>query len=360
MRGTKYVKWVGMAAILVAFVTFIQYQYHSAQREDNLAIDVNLNNNMENNIEAENADVTNNIKNKIDQGENVNLDNHVINNIDVTVDVHLSNNVENDVTGTNGGQETGKDRNGNTSNGDENGTKDASESGTGNGNKEDGTNNNGSTEENVWGVDSASITDNERISCVRNNFGEPKVWGRYLVDKNGVSFGLTEDEVNLLHDQGIKVLIIWNHFEDATGYDNGYAEANEAIQAAGDFGVPEGVALFADVEPIYPIDSGFIRGWYDAIEESAYEAGIYGIFDSDEELYQAFEAAAEENEVLLDDLYVWTASPNVGITTEENAPEYNPDSPESSTVIGWQYGIDSQSCNIDTNWFNGEYLDVLW
>ncbi|HWO96582.1 MAG TPA: hypothetical protein VNM45_09645 [Bacillus sp. (in: firmicutes)] len=38
-------------------------------------------------------------------------------------------------------------------------------------------------------------------------------------------------------------------------------EAEKAINYANDLGVPMGVALFADIEPGYPVDSEFIRGW---------------------------------------------------------------------------------------------------
>lgn len=61
---------------------------------------------------------------------------------------------------------------------------------------------------------------------------------------------------------------------------------------------------------------------------------IYGVFDPSEELYTSFEAAVENNEALLEDMYIWTASPNAGITTEVNAPAYNPDAPEGLTLIG--------------------------
>jgi hypothetical protein len=58
--------------------------------------------------------------------------------------------------------------------------------------------------------------------------------------------------------------------------------------------------------------------------------------------------------------WVWTAAPNVGITTEENAPEYNPEAPEDSLIAGWQYGIDAETCNIDTVHYNGDALEVFW
>ncbi len=297
-----------------------------------------LNNNIENNVDAENADVDNSIENNINSGDNNDIDNNVTNDINVSVDVNVTNNIYNNIEANSKDNSNGSDSN------------------NGNGNS----NGNNDTTENVWGVDSASLTTEDMLACVRENFGDPNVWGRYLGDNEDVSFGITEDEVDLLHSNDIEILVIWNHFTDATGYDKGESEAEAAIEMARDLAIPEDVALFANVEPIYPINSEFILGWHETIMDSEYSSGIYGIFDPNEELYAAFEAAAEENSDLLDNMYIWTAAPNEGITTEENAPDYNPEYPDEALIGGWQYGIDAETCNIDTNIFDGNVLDVLW
>ncbi|WP_264805763.1 glycoside hydrolase domain-containing protein [Cytobacillus sp. NCCP-133] len=166
--------------------------------------------------------------------------------------------------------------------------------------------------------------------------------------------------MELLQSNDIKILVIWNQFNDATGLENGQNEANAAIQFAQELGIPKGVAIFADIEPSYPVDSAFIEGWYQAMLESPYRPGIYGIFDPERALARAFEQASNGNSALLESTYVWTAAPSVGITTEERAPEYKPQAPEYALIAGWQYGIDAKSCNIDTNLFNGEIVNVLW
>ncbi|QKY68348.1 hypothetical protein [Lentibacillus sp. CBA3610] len=85
---------------------------------------------------------------------------------------------------------------------------------------------NGDNEQEIyWGVDSASYTDENIYQCVNENFGEPEVWGRYLGDKEGVSAGMDTNEVNLLHDNDVRILVIYNHFNEATGYDHGARHA---------------------------------------------------------------------------------------------------------------------------------------
>ncbi|WP_332695022.1 glycoside hydrolase domain-containing protein [Halalkalibacter lacteus] len=300
---------------------------------------VDINNSVENHINSENADIDNSIENHINSGHNNNIDNSITNDVNVSVDVNVTNYITNQISGDDreNDEETGNDENGENenSNGEE-------------------------TLEAVWGVDSASVTTEDLLACVRKNFGDPQVWGRYLDDKEGVSYGLTTDEIELLHSNDIQILVIWNHFTDGTGYKNGQNEANAAIESARDLGIPEGVALFANVEPIYPIDSAFIQGWHDVVSESEYNSGIYGIFAPSEDLYVAFETAAEENASILDEMYVWTAAPNEDLSTEENAPEYNPVYPDEALIGGWQYGLDAETCNIDTNIFDRNVLDVLW
>lgn len=208
-----------------------------------------------------------------------------------------------------------------------------------------------------WGVDSASTTDEGLYQCVNENFGHPEVWGRYLGDKEGVSAGLDANEVEFLHENGVRILLIHNHFSDATGYDNGVAEAEEAIAYAEGLDVPDGVALFGDIEPGYPVDSAFMEGWYDTLSASVYEPGIYGVFDEGSAIltaYNAMDQEARENTV------VWSAFPQSEITTKENAPEYNPQGPEDSLLYGWQYAIEADQCIIDTDLYQDEMLDYLW
>jgi len=212
----------------------------------------------------------------------------------------------------------------------------------------------------VWGIDSASETTTDFYACVKENFGDPVVFGRYLGEREGISVGLSAEQVEIIHAEGDYILPIYNHFNDATGYDNGVKHATEAIKMASDLGIPEDVAIFADIEPNYPVDAKFISGWFGTIVDSPYQSGIYGVFDPEQALFAAFQEAGQNNSAILEQNYIWTAAPNEGITAESKAPEFNPSAPEGSLAWGWQYGLDAETCNIDTNLFKRELIDVLW
>ncbi len=314
---------------------------------------MNGTNNIQNNIDNNGAEsAENNVENTIDNqgGEEVqnNITNNITNNVEVTVegDGDVVNSVTNSIT--NG-----------VTNGSGNGNGNGNDGGNGNGGG-DG-NNNGDGESGLaWGIDTASATNEEFNMCVRDNFGDPEVVGRYLGDKEGVSAGLTQEEVELIKSNNDEILLIHNRFSDATGFENGVQEGEEAISLAEELGAPEGTAIFADIEPTYPVNSDFIRGWYDALSSSAYVPGIYGIFSGDTDLAASYNQAVSGNSGIKEDTYLWTAAPNAGITTEADAPEYQPEAPEGAVVIGWQYGLDAQECNIDTNLFDNQYTDVLW
>jgi hypothetical protein len=312
----------------------------------------NVQNNVENNIDGNGeSSIENSIKNNIDSTEENEIDNIINNNIEVNVDVTIDNNVTNNIK---------NDAENNSSTNNEDNSESANKSDNQNKNNEKKNEKQQNSPELVWGVDSASMTTEEMCTCVEENFGTPSVWGRYLGTKEDVSKGISKEEASLIHSKGAKVLLIFNHFTEAVGYEKGKAEAAEAIRLAKNLGVPKGIAIFADIEPTYPVDSAFINGWYDGISSSPYKPGIYGIFDSERALFTAFNAAAENNENIKKNTYIWTAAPNIGITSEKNVPEFNPEVPKGSLTAGWQYGIDAKTCNIDTNLFKGEVLNVLW
>jgi len=232
-----------------------------------------------------------------------------------------------------------------------------------NGNNEDGNEKANTTidpKADYWGVDSASYTTEELYACVNENFGKPTVWGRYLGTIDGVSSGLTTEEVEYLHANGVKILLINNQFNNATGYENGVEQANIGISLAGELNAPEGVAIFADIEPNYPVDSAFIQGWFDTMMGSPYEPGIYGVFSPDSALVEAYQVSINENQEIQNKVILWTAYPHVDVTTQANAPANAAEAPEGSLLYGWQYGIDAATCNIDTNLFKGSLFDFLW
>ncbi|MEK4907650.1 glycoside hydrolase domain-containing protein [Niallia sp. FSL R7-0648] len=315
---------------------------------------VTINNTIENLLKGQiNGTTNNNITNNILSSNKAELANNILNDLDLNVDVNVSNEVN-----TNGKKESSNNENGDTNNNENN--KEDNGKKENDGNESNGNKDNKEETSYLWGIDSASETTEDFLACVRDNFGDPKVIARYLGTNEGVSHGLTADQVDLIHSNEADILLIYNGFTDATGYDNGVSEAKKAIELAKELEAPDGVAIFADIEPNYPVDAAFIEGWYAEVSKSTYEPAIYGIFDKDEALTASFNQAVKNKAEIKDNTFLWSASPNIGITTEEDAPEFKVDAPEESLAYGWQYGINDETCNIDTNLFDSNLTDVLW
>lgn len=211
----------------------------------------------------------------------------------------------------------------------------------------------------LWGVDSASFTTENLYRCTQENFGKPAFWGRYLGDRENISAGLTADEAAFLHSKNISILLIYNHVTDARGFDRGVTHAERAASMARELKVPEGRAIFVDIEPGYPIDSDFVKGWYQGMSAEKYMPAMYGVFAKEKELSAAFEKAVTE-EKDINQMLLWTAHPQTGISVKAKAPKYEPEAPSGAKTLGWQYGIDAKECNIDTNLFNRQIENYLW
>ncbi len=200
----------------------------------------------------------------------------------------------------------------------------------------------------IWGVDSSSSVDQELYDCVVGNFGPPDFWGRYLNTIPNVSEGLTAEEIALIKENGMKLLPIYNNFQEALGYREGTVAARNAIYNAERLGIDQGVFIFANIENFFEIDADWLIGWADVFFESNYRPGFYhdpieGGFSA------AYCEAVERSENVRVQTVLWSAEPEPGVTPKANHPSYNPASPDCpANVFAWQYGRDAEMCPIDT------------
>lgn len=212
----------------------------------------------------------------------------------------------------------------------------------------------------LWGVDSAATANESTYQCVISNYGKPKYWGRYLVTVQNAAEGLTATEVTFLHQRGIKVLPIYSAFTTATGYSRGQINARNAIFHAKRLHIPKDVVIFANVERFFSVDAEWIKGWVDTVYPSGYRPGFYhdpteGNFNN------AYCVASSQSDKVRRQAILWSAEPAPGVTTEAEAPKFNPIHPNcEANVWGWQYGRDSQTCPIDTNLITNKLYRHLW
>ncbi|WP_102028869.1 glycoside hydrolase domain-containing protein [Salirhabdus sp. Marseille-P4669] len=212
----------------------------------------------------------------------------------------------------------------------------------------------------IWGVDSSTNVTTELYNCVLNNFGKPEFWGRYLTTVPNASEGLTQEEMELLHNSGTRILPIYNKFTESRGYRAGRVIAQNAAFHAKRLGFPKGTVLYANVERFFSVDEAWIRGYVDAMFTTDYKPGFYhdpveGNFS------KAYCDAVANNEKVSQQSVLWSAEPEPGVTRRREAPTFNPRKvPCNANVWGWQYGRDAESCPIDTNLVDERMFNMMW
>lgn len=211
-----------------------------------------------------------------------------------------------------------------------------------------------------WGIDSAENVSEDLFQCVIHYFGYPGFWGRYLVRVPGISEGLTKQEISFIRNKGVKLLPIYNSFQEAKGYGQGKAAANNAVFNAQNLGIPKGTPLFANIEQFFQIDDEWIQGWTEAMVTSGYKSGIYndpvtGSFN------KAFCNAVKENEMIKTQNILWSSQPELEPSGPQNPPNYRPKVPDcGGNVWVWQYSRKITPCPIDTNLANSNLVNILW
>lgn len=212
----------------------------------------------------------------------------------------------------------------------------------------------------IWGVDSAVQVNEEMYDCVLNRFGKPEYWGRYLVTVPNAADGLTRDEISLIRSNGTKILPIYSNFKSAIGDRQARTVANNMVYQAKRLGIPKGKILFANIERYFAVDAAWITTYINSMNNSDYKAGIY--FDSLEKNFQlGYCEAISNNTNLANQVVLWSARPETGISKALNAPRFRPAKPPcQANVWGWQYGRDAKACPIDTNLINQRLFDLLW
>ncbi|WP_243299461.1 glycoside hydrolase domain-containing protein [Bacillus litorisediminis] len=199
-----------------------------------------------------------------------------------------------------------------------------------------------------WGVDSAAIADEELLSCVKNNYGMPDFWGRYLSTVPGASEGLTTNEINFLKSNGIKIMPIYNNFRNTVGKQQGIVAARNAIYRAKRLGIKDGTVLFANIERFFEVDANWLIGWVETMFSSTYRPGYYhdpvqGNFN------EAYCQAVAQSELVKNQSILWSAEPQTGVSSKTKIPRFRPQKPDCyATVWAWQYGRNSTECPIDT------------
>ncbi|WP_112180547.1 glycoside hydrolase domain-containing protein [Paraliobacillus zengyii] len=212
----------------------------------------------------------------------------------------------------------------------------------------------------LWGVDSTTNVTKDLYNSVLKKYRKPEYWGRYITSVEGVTEGLTQTEVELLHNSGTKILPIYSKFATAIGSREGRTMAQNAVFHARRLGIPEGTIIFANIENLLEVDKDWVVGYVEAMYPTGYKPGFYndpnqGDFSS------AYCQAVSENDQIAVQAVLWSAEPDTGISKQRKAPKFEPSTPNcTANIWAWQYGRDAPTYAINTNLINRRLHNILW
>ncbi len=213
----------------------------------------------------------------------------------------------------------------------------------------------------LWGIDTTdNVQTANTIAQTTSELGAPQFVGRYLV----YSTRLSTAEAQYIHNQGLPILLIDdpNHV-----FTSGTVDAQDALAQAAALGVPQGVAIFRDVETNDPITATYIAAYYTAFHGSGYVPGFYenainGPFAA------AYCAAVAAKPAIANGSVLYASEPeHTGSNPRRAAkPVYKPNVPAcANRTASWQYlerGLFPSGTwpNVDVDELAARFLDMLW
>ena len=135
----------------------------------------------------------------------------------------------------------------------------------------------------VFGVSSATPINKKlkngytMYDWVMRQKGFPAFCMRSLDGENAV----TAEEIAFLQDKDCKIgLVIRNLTEAKVSATNGTEDALKAVEAAKELGVPQGVALFAEIKPEWSVNHNWMISFSQTVKANGYMPGFIGNTDS--------------------------------------------------------------------------------
>ncbi len=215
----------------------------------------------------------------------------------------------------------------------------------------------------LWGFDTTDVITSSYLSHVTSTRGRPDFIGRYI---DAISWSpMGASEAAYIHSQGIPIMVLDSSVtSNDTTYSTGVWMANRVIGKAHNLGIPQGVAIFSDIENTSPVDAAFVEGWYDTITSSGYKAGYYvNPRSGSSQFSSAFCTAIGSNANIASQSILWSDEPSMGWTTKANAPAFAPALPYCNShavgnMLAWQYALTGGGLNIDSDEINASV--PLW
>jgi hypothetical protein len=172
-------------------------------------------------------------------------------------------------------------------------------------------------------------------------------------------------EASFLHSSNISILLLVSPANgNLTSASTAVSEANAAISAAEALGVPQGVALFRDVENDYTVSSAYIVSWWQTISNAGYVPGFYeNPVSGSSDFGSAYCAAVASDGSIGSGVALYSDEPELNSYSypESAAPAWAADVPScTNKTTAWQYKENYKSPNADVDEYRTTNSSYLW
>lgn len=204
----------------------------------------------------------------------------------------------------------------------------------------------------------------EKFEWVVRNKIYPNFYGRYLSGENC----LTKEEIKFLHNKGCKIALIYAEDGEKQTEEYGMKLAKKIGSRALELDIPEGVAIFLEIDENTPVNYDFMKGFAKYLMIEGYTPGFKANTDAKYAFDREFSRGMQSSRDMFSKCLIWATSPTVkeynGITTSHliHPDNWKPFAPSGITrkeIAIWQYGVDCHPIENDMEVVTTFNLDLV-
>ena len=204
----------------------------------------------------------------------------------------------------------------------------------------------------------------EEFEWVVRNKIYPNFYGRYLTGENC----LTKDEIKFLHRKGCKIAAIYADNGAKQTEEQGTILAKKIDIRALELGIPEGSAVFLEIDENEVASRDFMRGFAKALIAEGFTPGFKANTDAKFAFDREFSRGMQTDKDVFKKCLIWAVTPTVQeyneITTSHliHPDTWKPYAPSGITrneIAIWQYGVDCHPIEDDMGKVTTFNLDLV-
>lgn len=211
----------------------------------------------------------------------------------------------------------------------------------------------------LFGIDSNHPTNDllqnnlEHFEWIIRNKIYPNFCARYI---NG-EMCLTKSEINFLHEKGCKIAAIYSDNTEKQTEEQGVILAKKIVICALELGIPDGTAIFLEIEENESVSCDLMRGFAKSLLIEGYTPGFKANTNAKFSFDREFSKGMQTDKDIFMKCLIWAVSPSLaeydGITTSHliHPDDWKPYAPSGITrneVAIWQYGKNCHPIEDDT------------